>query len=261
VSSQQANEGQPGSDGEALGEQSDRRQSRRGRLRNLGVAAAIAAVVVVVLVVVSQQGGEEPAQRSGGGGLVGVAETRTTFAGIPQDGTTLGDPEAPMVLTEFIDLQCFSCRQAAIQVLPGVIETYVRTGRLRLELRTLTFVGPDSVRAAKAAHAAATRDLMWNFTELWFLNQGEEGSGYATNPFIGAIAQGVGVNPQLVFDGIKSPALQVPLREAERQAQAAEVQGTPTFLLGRRPGRGKPILTRQLTFESFQEALEPELSR
>lgn len=172
--------------------------------------------------------------------MVGVAETRTTFAGIPQDGTTLGDPEAPMVLTEFIDLQCFSCRQAAIQVLPGVIETYVRTGRLRLELRTLTFVGPDSVRAAKAAHAAATRDLMWNFTELWFLNQGEEGSGYATNPFIRAIAQGAGVNPQLVFDGIKSPALQVPLREAERQAQAARVQGTPTFLLGRRPGPASP---------------------
>ena len=119
MSSEPTNEGQSGSAGEALEEQPDRRQSRRGRLRNLGVAAAIAAVVAVVLVVVSQQGGGEPAQRSGGGGLVGVAETRTTFAGIPQDGTTLGDPEAPMVLTEFIDLQCFSCRQAAIQVRPA----------------------------------------------------------------------------------------------------------------------------------------------
>jgi len=142
-----------------------------------------------------------------------------------------------------------------------VIESYARTGRLRLELRTLTFVGPDSVRAAKAAHAAGTRGVMWNFTELWFLNQGEEGSGYATNQFIGAIAQGAGVDPALVFDGIKSPALEVPLREAERQPQAAEVQGTPTFLLGRQPGRGQPIVTRQITFESFQEALEPELSR
>ena len=259
MSSQQAEEGRPGREGEALGEQSDRRHPRRAPRRDLAVAAAIGVAVALVLILVSQQSSKDPVEPSGDGGPVGVAETRATFAGIPQDGTTLGDPRAPMVLTEFVDLQCTFCAQAALQVLPGVIETYVRPGRLRLELRTAAFLGPDSVRGAKAAQAAGRRGLMWNFTELWFYNQGAEGSGYATNPFIAAIAQGTGVDPQFVFDGIKSPVLNVPLRQAERQAEAAGVRVTPTFLLGRQPGRGKRILPRELTFESFQEALEPEL--
>lgn len=262
MSSPQPNEGQTGTEADPPGGQGDHRLARRARLRNLGIAAGIAAVIVVLLVVVSQQGGEDPGRSSSGeGGLVGVAETRATFAGIPQDGTRLGAPDAPMVLTEFVDLQCSSCRRAALQVLPGVVETYVRTGRLRLELRTLAFVGEDSVRGAKAASAAGTRGLMWNFTDLWFRNQGVEGGGYATDPFIREIARGTGVDPQLVFDGIKSRALDNPLLEAERQARAAGVQGTPAFLLGREPGRGKRIVSRQFTFESFQEALEPELRR
>ena len=259
MSSQQADEGRSGSDGEALGQPSDPRQSRRARRRDLAVAAAVGVAVALVLILVSQQGGEEPVRSSDEGGLVGVAETRATFAGVPQDGTTLGDPRAPIVLTEFVDLQCAFFSQAALQVLPGVIETYVRPGRLRLELRTAAFLGPDSVRGAKAAQAAGRRGLMWNFTELWFYNQGAEGSGYATNPFIAAIARGTGVDPQFVFDGIRSPVLDMPLRQAERQAKAAGVRVTPTFLLGRQPGRGRRILPRELTFEAFQEALEREL--
>ena len=261
MSSPQGDEAQPGGDGQALGEHPVRRQSRRTRVRDLAVAAAIGVAVAVVLILVSQQSNEDPAPRSGEGGLVGVAETRATFADIPQDGTTLGDPRAPMVLTEFVDLQCTFCARAAVQVIPGVIETYVRPGRLRLELRTAAFLGSDSVRGAKAAQAAGRRGLMWNFTELWFYNQGAEGSGYATNPFVAAIAQGTGVDPQFVFDGIKSPVLNAPLRQAERQAKDAGVKVTPSFLLGREPGRGKRIVPRQLTFEAFKEALERELSR
>ena len=261
MSGQDADDGRPESDAHAPGGHPDRRQSLRTRVRDLVVAAAIGVAVAVVLILVSQRSGEDPAPRSGEGGLVGVAETRATFAGIPQNGTTLGDPRAPMVLTEFVDLQCTFCAQAARQVLPGLIETYVRPGRLRLELRTAAFLGSDSVRGAKAAHAAGRRGLMWNFTELWFYNQGAEGSGYATDPFVAAIARGAGVDPRLVFDGIKSPVLAIPLRQAERQARDAKVRITPTFLLGRQPGRGKRIVPRRLTFEAFQAALEAELRR
>ena len=39
------------------------------------------------------------------------------------------------MLTEFADLQCPFCRDYAVNVLPQVIERYVRTKKLRLELR------------------------------------------------------------------------------------------------------------------------------
>ena len=121
-------------------------------------------------------------------------------------------------------------------MLPGLIERYVRPGRLRLELRTLRFIGEDSVRGAKAAEAAATRDRMWNFVELWYRNQGQEESGYATDRFVRRIARGAGVSPQLELDGIKSPALEPPIVVAEREATAAGIPLVP----GGPPGRPRP---------------------
>jgi protein-disulfide isomerase len=58
-----------------------------------------------------------------------------SFAGIPQDGTALGSASAPATPTEYADLQCPFCADYARDVLPAVVERYVRTGRLRLELR------------------------------------------------------------------------------------------------------------------------------
>lgn len=236
-------------------------ERRRRQLRQLAAVAGLAAVIVIALVLVSQGGGDDrPGARAGASGPIGVADTRAMFAGIPQNGTSLGDPAAPAVLTEFIDLQCPFCREAALQVLPGVIERYVRPGRLRLELRTLRFIGDDSVRGAKAAQAAATRDKMWNFVELWYRNQGEEESGYATDQFVRQIARGAGIDPQLALEGIKSRALENPIAEAERQASAAGIESTPSFLVGGQGGRGRRIEPTQLTFEAFRQVLDPELN-
>lgn len=60
---------------------------------------------------------------------------------------------------------------------PTVVRRYVRPGRVRLDLYTLTFIGPDSERAAGVAAAAAQQDAMWPFAELFFRNQGPENSG------------------------------------------------------------------------------------
>ena len=110
----------------------------------------------------------------------------TTYRTVSVDGLKVfyreaGDPKAPVVLTEFADLQCPFCRDYALNVLPQIIERYVRTGRLRLELRLRAFLGADSDVAGRAAQAAATRDRMWNFVDLFYRNQGTENTGYVTD--------------------------------------------------------------------------------
>jgi protein-disulfide isomerase len=118
------------------------------RLGLLGAAAALAAVIVVVAIVVSQGGAEDDG-----------APARVQ--NIPQDGVYLGDPNAPATLIEFADLQCPFCAEYAAETLPWVIDRYVRDGRLRLELRLLAFLGPDSVRGRQWANAAALQDKLW----------------------------------------------------------------------------------------------------
>lgn len=215
-------------------------QRRRFRV---GQVLVLAAVLVVAAILLSPSRGQDSrrAERTAQEGPAGAEQVSDLLAGIPQRGTRLGVADAPVVLTEYVDLQCPYCRLASQQVLPSIIREQVRAGRVRLELRTLTFIGEDSVRGARAAHAAATSNRMWQFAELWFANQGQEGTGYATDAFIGAISRGAGVDPQRALDGTRSRALDVELRQAERSAQRVGVEGTPTFVLGSRPDAGRVV--------------------
>ncbi len=189
---------------EAEAEQRDRRKSR---LKKVGIALAVAAVIVLIAIVVSTGGGE--ATRKGGeqeGPTVGAAAIDKRFAGIPQSGLTLGDPKAPVTIVEFADLQCPFCKQAADGSLPTLIDKYVRPGKLRIEFRNFPILGPDSEKAARALEGAADQNKAWQFLDLWYLNQGEENTGYVTDEFIRRIAGGVkGLDAQKVVDAVERP--------------------------------------------------------
>lgn len=235
-------------------------QQRRRRLLQLGSVVGVAAVVVAVLVLVSQGSKPDP-NASSGVTVAGVSETRAMLRGVAQDGSSLGDKNAPLVLTEFADPQCPFCRDYALGVLPQIIQRYVRPGRLRLELRLQRFIGPDSDVAARAAQAAATRDRMWNFVDLMYRNQGQENSGYITDSYLSRIATTAGVPAKLVLDGSTSASMAKPLIAAEAEAQAAGVTSTPSFVIGRRAGQGKLLNLASLDIDAFAAAIDPELKR
>jgi hypothetical protein len=153
--------------------------ARRRIVVRLGLIAALALVVVVAAAVAGP----------GGDDSVAPAAQSRLFDGIPQDGIALGSPKARAVLTEFADLQCPFCAGYARDVLPTVVERYVRTGRLRLELHLLTFLGEDSVRSGAMAAAAAQQDRLWSFTDSFYHHQGAENSGYATDDFLRGIGE------------------------------------------------------------------------
>ena len=111
------------------------RATRRRRAALLGGAAALAAIVVAVAAIVSSSGGAAP--------KVKPVES-SLLAGIPERNGVLGDPNAKVTVTEFLDLQCPICAEASKQTLPTLINDYVRTGKVKLQARTLHFIGPDS---------------------------------------------------------------------------------------------------------------------
>jgi protein-disulfide isomerase len=201
------------------------------RLGLLGAAAAVAIVLAAAAIVISQSGADddEPAPPP-------------RVERVSQDGVWLGDPDAPATLVEFADLQCPFCAEFATQELPGVIDRYVRDGRLRLELRLLAFIGPDSERARQVAHAAALQDRMWDFTDLFFRNQGAENSGYATNAFLERLArQTPGLDVEQLSSDLGSQEAEALTRQAERLARRLGVDGTPSFYLVRDGEEPEPI--------------------
>jgi protein-disulfide isomerase len=75
-------------------------------------------------------------------------------------------------MVEYVDLQCPYCQQFETAAMPPLISRYVRTGKVKVEARTLAFIGPDSQRGRDAALAAADQNKLFNFIQLLYLNQG-----------------------------------------------------------------------------------------
>src|SRR3954452_23977704 len=133
---------------------------RRRRFTWLGAAAALAVVVVAVAATVSAS----PKAKTT------AATPSTLVAGVPEHGGVLGNPNAPYTVTEYLDLQCPICKAASTQVLPALIDDYVKTGKLKLQARTLHFIGDDSTTAAKFAGGAARQGKLWSFIETFYAN-------------------------------------------------------------------------------------------
>ena len=221
--------------------------ARNRRIAQLGAVALLAVVVLIAAIALSRSGSDEPAQGAGnpdnGGEVAGAGDAAALLRGIAQHGSVLGDPKAGLTLIEYADLQCPFCRQYALEVLPAIIERYVRPGRLKLDLRLIPILGPDSDRAARAAIVAGERDRYWQFADLFYRNQGLEGSGYVTDEFLSRIGSGAGVDGRTVVARSSAPAVTARLKRFESQAGAAGLDSTPTFELARRgraPARFEP---------------------
>ena len=161
-----------------------------------------------------------------------------------------------MTLVEFADLQCPFCAQYHQNVFPALLDRYVRTGKVRLQLRLLRFIGSDSDRLARVAVAAAAQNRMWQFVGLAYDRQGRENSGYATDDFINRLARDAGLTSP---DAGAAAERQV--QGNERLAKTAGINSTPSFLIGRTGGTLRHFQPSELTPGSFIPKIDQELGR
>lgn len=219
--------------------------------------AAIAVLIAVILGIVSLTGGRSSAEGSGTTELPGAAEVAQQFRGVPQSGTTLGNPDAPVTLVEYIDLQCPFCKQYTVEALPTLVEEYVRSGKLRIETRGLAFIGPESERGMRAAYAAAQQDKMFQFVDLLYKNQGAENGGWLDDDMIrAAVASIEGLDLARLLSDADSDATADQLAEDRARAEKDEVTGTPTILVGPTGGRlTKVELTSAADIASIKRAI------
>jgi protein-disulfide isomerase len=223
--------------------------ARRTRAFRLLAAAGLAAVLVAVAAVASSSGGQPAAP----------AASSALFRGIPERDGVLGDPDAPLTLTEYVDLQCPACAAAARETLPSLVRDYVRTGKAKLEARTLHFIGPDSERAARVAAGAERQGRLWPFLEAFYAAQGAENSGYVTDDLLRSVANAAGVDADAALAYAGSAAAQERLDRANADAQRLGIGSTPTFTVAR--GDGKPRVLDANDAAALAAALDAEPAR
>jgi protein-disulfide isomerase len=229
------------------------------RTLQLVVVTALAAVVVVGAIVLSSNGGDEPAAPARPG-VSPAEEVQELYAGIPQKGIRLGDPDAPLTVVEIADLQCPFCAQYSVQALPTIVRDYVRTGKVNYELRIRSFLGRDSVRAAGAASAAAGQNRMYQFADLFYRNQGPENSDYADADFMREIAGQVeGLDVDAVVAAADDPVDQPGVRGAEQFARDIGSTGTPDFYV-RKDGQLTPLAPQGTSPGAYAAAIDAALA-
>ncbi len=221
-----------------------------------GLAAVVVVVAAILILVSSGDSSSDSAAPSANAPLKGVSETKAMLDGIAQDGNALGDKNAPVTMIEYADYQCPFCRDYALNTMPVLINDYVRSGKLRLEFEPLTFIGPDSETAARAGVAAGQQNLEWNYTHLFFFNQGEERSGYVTDAFIDKLYAGAGVDAAKANAYRKTPAAAVPIAEASANAQKYGVASTPSFVVGPTGGPYTKLEVEISNADAFKAAFD-----
>jgi protein-disulfide isomerase len=185
----------------------------------------------------------------------GAADVNALLRGIPQQGPWLGKKTAPIVLVEYVDLQCPYCAVFSRQTLPPIVRSYVRTGKVRLLFRGLSFVGPDSATALRWTYGAAAQNRLWNVLELLFVNQGRENEGWVTQSLLNAVARSV---PGLDLAKLRkdAPRTGLEIASAASAAEAAKVPGTPYLQVGRSPATLRPLRLKSLESKDLAGQLD-----
>lgn len=225
-------------------------ERRRKRSIGLFAGAGTLAVVVVVALILLGGGDDEKAPPTPKGLLTGIE----------QEGTVLGDPDAPVTVVEFVDLQCPFCRDYSLEALPGVIKRYVRTGKVKLDLRVLSFLGDDSVEAGLVASGAARQDRLWQFVEEFYRDQGKENSGYVDDAFLRKVGEAsTGLDLKQALAEAKTPAATTFLDRAEADRKRYGVESTPSFVALRDGQKPKMLQIDELTADGFASEIDPLL--
>ena len=228
------------------------RDTRTRRLWRLAAVAAAAVVLVGGAIAVSSRGGTPPPAPAG---------TSSLLAGVPEHGGVLGDPKAPLTVTEYVDLQCPVCARTAATTVPALIRDEVRAGKVKLAVRTLHFIGPDSERAARVAAGAERQDRLWAFLEAFYARQGSENSGYVTDGFLREVSGAAGVDAGRALAQADSAIATGRLERADAEAGRIGVSGTPTLTVRRGNGTERVLTASPLDAAAVQAELDRDAAR
>jgi protein-disulfide isomerase len=225
----------------AVEEASATQSAQRKRLIQLGGVAGVVVVIIAIILIATGSGGSKnvPVPKSAAANAA-AASVISLLQGIPQSGIALGNPSAPVTIQYFGDLECPFCKQFTLEALPTVIQKYVRTGKAKIEYRsmqTATHERETFQTQQVAALAAGKQNLMWHYIELFYHEQGEEGSGYVTESYLqGLAAQVPGLNLSNWSSARNDPAYANQVISDAQAANQNGFTGTPSFLIGKTGG-------------------------
>lgn len=144
----------------------------------------------------------------------------------------VGDPNAPITVTEYSDFQCPYCRLFFENTEALLMEKYVDTGTVYFIYKSVGgFIGAESKGAAEAAYCAGDQGKFWEMHDIIFANQTGENVGAYTDRRLSAFADELGLDRAQYDDCMSSGKYGDLTNQDASEAQAAGIQATPSFVI------------------------------
>lgn len=143
-----------------------------------------------------------------------------------------GNENAKVILTEFLDPECESCR-AFYPVVKSFLNEF--EGQIQLVVRYAPF-HQNSKIAIKALEAARMQGKYWEALELLFYHQPKWGSHHDPKPeLIFEYLPQLGLDMDQLKKDIEVQKIQDIIEQDQKDLRALSVRATPTFFVNGRP--------------------------
>ena len=220
------------------------RAAERRRERRVRIVAAVAVVALVLggtalLYLLNRP--DPQAARPAGSARVG-------------DGVAVGPAGGVPVVDVYEDFQCPICAQleaTAGDVLPAL----AREGRIRLVYHPMSFLGPESDRAANAFGCAAEAGRPVEYHDVLFANQPPEQTGGFTNPDLIRFGALAGISGEAFASCVNAGTFTGWADQVDAAAQQRGVRATPTIVVNGRELQGQPGVPGGFTEAALRDAV------
>jgi protein-disulfide isomerase len=190
----------------------------------------------------------------------------------------MGDPKAPITITEYSDFQCPYCGDFVKNTEPLVVESYVRTGKVYFVYRSMDNFVSDNINrgtgdtnteshnAAMAAYCAGDQNKYWEYHDILFANQKGENIGNLSSTRLNAFAESIGLDMAEFKACVKDKKFEDRLAQDEKDGYAASTGqdgvGTPFFVVSYTiAGQEKQVyISGAQPFSEFQRVIEAALA-
>lgn len=223
-------------------------ERRKQKLTSIGMMAAGALIIAAVLIFIVNDTPPDSV-------LIDEAAETIRLSAPRQhtlvDDNAVGNPNAPVVLMEFSDFQCSHCANFFNEKEQLLIDSYVATGQVYFIYRSFGANSYESGQAAEAAYCAGDQGKFWEMHDIIFTNYGPP----PTDIRLFAMAEKIGLDIDSFENCLESNKYQDRVRQDFVDAAAAEISGTPSFLIN-----GELEIIGNEPLASFQEKIEAALA-
>jgi protein-disulfide isomerase len=192
------------------------------------------------------------------GAAAAASPIDSTLPKIESQGYVIGNPAAPIEVTEFGDFECPQCGRFASITEPDVRSRLVNTNTIRF--RFIDYPLPMHANTWNASRAAACADeqgKFWQMHDAIFANQ-DRWNGEATNKpdkILKQIGAQIGLKTDAFDQCIDTKKTQAKVQAHWKIATERQVNATPTFIIGDRQ------IAAYMPYDEFKSLVDAALAK